>query len=170
MSTRRSSNLRPTFQSAAVDAKPIKSAAVDAKPINLSLTVPPAVSTMGKQILDKIWNSSCPFASLFVWIQVLLGIYYLFLMPDVNVKIDQDQIKAEKVTRSVRGWLFVISIGCAFFGYMIISQGCDKAGPQWAIIWFLAAIIFSWFITRLILASVEKTTLTNASNMLKSMN
>ena len=172
MSASKRSSLRPSFVVSPPRYSSIKKSSTlpDTKPVNLSVTVPPAVSSIGKQILDTIWDSSCPFASLFVWIQVLMGIYYLFLMPDINVKIEQDQVKAEKVTRSVRGWLFIVSIGCAIFGYMTISQGCEKAGPQWAVLWFLAATIFSWFITRLILASIEKTTLTNASNMLKAMN
>lgn len=141
-----------------------------ATPTDLKLQVPAPVTDIAKKFWNKVWNSSCPFASLFVWIQVFMSIYYLFIMPDVTVKLNQDKVQAETVSRSLRGWLFIVSLGCAFLGYMIISGGCEKAGPQWSILWFFAAIILSWFITRLILASVEKTTLTNASDMLKQMN
>ena len=162
MSSSRSRKLSPSAKSSPLKAKPTQ--------IDLKVEVPAPVTDMAKKFWNKIWNSSCPFASLFVWVQVLMAIYYLFLMPDISVKLDQDKVKAEKVSRSLRGWLFLVSIGCGFLGYMIISQGCDKAGPQWSVLWFIAAVILSWFITRLILASVEKTTLTNASDILKQMN
>ena len=138
--------------------------------VSLSMDVPDRVTNMGKQVLNKVWDASCPFASLFLWIMIIMSLYYLFIMPDISVKIDQDQVKAEKVTRTLRGWLFLVTLTSGIVGFQIIRQGCDKVGIQWSVLWFLAAWILSWFATRVVLASVERITLAQASDLLKQMN
>ena len=151
---------------------PLKTSAsskVPSSSVDISLKVPTHVTDMAKTFFSKIWNSSCPFASLFVWSQVLMSIYYLFLMPDVNVYLDQNQVKAVKVSRSIRGWLFIVSVACGIVGYMIISQGCEKAGSQWSILWFLAALVVTWLVNCFILAGVERSTLSCSSDFLKQM-
>ena len=138
--------------------------------VDMKLQVPSTVTDMANSFFNRIWDSLCPFAPLFVWIQVLMSCYYLFLMPDMSVHLDQDKVRASKVSRTLRGWLFIVSVACGVFGYMIISQGCKQAGSQWSVLWFLAAVILTWFVTRLMLASIEQTTLTNASDILKQLN
>lgn len=137
--------------------------------IDINLKVPTHVTDIAKTFFSKIWNSSCPLASLFIWIQILMSIYYMFLMPDVNVYFDQNQVKAVKVSRSIRGWLFLVSIGCGIAGYMLISQGCEKAGSQWSILWFLVALAATWLINCFILAGVERSTLACSNDFLKQL-
>jgi len=141
-----------------------------AAPVQLSVKVPSAVTTIVKRITDLVWDPTCPFASLFAWMMGATAIYYMFLLPDISVRMEGDKVKAEKVTKNLRGWLFLATMISGFVGYQVINQGCKSAGSQWSVMWFIVAFILSWFITRLILASVEKTTISNAADILKQLN
>jgi hypothetical protein len=98
-----------------------------------------------------------------------MSIYYMFLMPDVNVYLDQNQVKAVKVSRSIRGWLLLVAVGCGIAGYMLISQGCEKAGSQWSILWCLVALAATWLINCFILAGVERSTVSCSNDFLKQL-
>lgn len=164
MSRRRS----PRMSDPTVVTAPAPTAA--AAPVQLSVKVPSAVTTIVKRITDAIWDPTCPFASLFAWMMGATAIYYMFLLPDISVRMEGDKVKAEKVTKNLRGWLFLATVLSGIVGYQVIHQGCKSAGSQWSVMWFIVAFVLSWFITRLILASVEKTTISNASDILKQLN
>ena len=139
------------------------------KGLKVEMTVPPKVTDFFKTVWSKVWDASCPFASLFLWMMVAMALYYLFLMPSVSVKIEDNNVKAVKVTRTLRGWLFLTTLLGGFIGFNIIRQGCEKAGSQWSVIWFVSAFALTWIITRLVLASVEKISLSDASTLMQKL-
>ena len=156
MSARRASAVR-----SAATPKPVR--------LDVKVDVPPTVVKTGRDLWARVWNDDCPFASLFLWITSILGLYYLFIMPELDVQMQKDKVEATRVSHSLRAWLFVTMVFCGLVGYNIIQQGCTKAGPAWSLLWFVAASLLTWFITRLVLASVQRVTLSQASDILKQM-
>lgn len=142
------------------------------KPVTLDMkvNVPPTVVDTGKDLWARVWDADCPFASLFLWISIIMGIYYLAVMPELSVRVeDKGKVEATRVSQSLRAWLFFTVLFCGLLGYKIIQQGCTKVGPAWSVLWFVAALILTGFVTRLVLASVQRVTLSQASDILRQM-
>lgn len=120
-------------------------------------TIPNYVKDSAKKFSDYVWDSQCPFASLFVWIMVMISIYYLVGLPNNVVYLDKDEttIRVEKVTRTLRWWLFTSNIIMTVLGYYIIYKGCAGAGSMWAGLWFIGSMFLSRLISAMIMASVE---------------
>lgn len=119
--------------------------------------VPNSVIDITKSIGNYVWDSSCPFGSLYVWLMVFSGIYYLVGLPNNHVYLDKDEttIRVEKVTRTLRWWLFSSTVIMAVLGYILIRKGCVSAGSGWAGLWFIAAVVLSRIVSAMIMASVE---------------
>lgn len=126
---------------------------------------------LGKQAIDLVWNKDCPWSSLFLFLALSMTIYYLFLMPEIEVKLKENkEVQAHKVTYTLRAWLAVTTAVGGFVGALFIRQGCTTTNSQVAsFLWFAGAWLALWVLTRLVLAGVEKTTLAQASELLKQL-
>jgi len=125
--------------------------------VQLSTTVPNYVIDTGKRLGGYLWDTSCPFGSLYVWMMVLSGLYYLTSLPDNYVYLDKDgqTIRVEKVTRTLRWWLVSSAVIMTGVGYFLIRRGCTNAGSLWAGLWFIAALFLAKVVSAFIMASVE---------------
>lgn len=125
--------------------------------ITVQTTVPHYVIDSAKRVKNWVWDSTCPFGSLYVWLMVFYSLYYLIGLPQNYVYLDKDEttIRVEKVTRPLRWWLFSSSIIMAVLGYFLIRQGCANAGSMWAGLWFVAALVLSRVVSAMIMSSVE---------------
>lgn len=125
--------------------------------IKVDTEVPAMVVDSAQKIKSYIWDDSCPFASLYVWIMILISLYYLFSLPKNVVYLDKDDttIRVEKVTRTLRWWLFTTNLIMTGLGYLIIKRACAGAGSAWSGLWFIAAMVLSRLVSALILSSVE---------------
>lgn len=120
-------------------------------------TIPTYVTDSAKKISEYVWDSKCPFASLFVWIMIMISIYYLVGLPNNVVYLDKDEstIRVEKVTRTLRWWLFTSNVIMTVLGYFIINKSCANAGSVWSGLWFLGAMFVSRLVNAMIMTSVE---------------
>lgn len=145
------------------------SASVKKTPAGVEATVKlskQASDLMGK-IGSMLWSKECPFASLFVYMMILKTVYYLFLMPEVTVNLKDDKVHAEKVSQSLRSWLVLATVVSGLIGWFLIKRGCDEARPYMGFVWFLVALVLNMFISRILLASIDRITLAQASEILK---
>jgi hypothetical protein len=136
-----------------------------------SVSVPQSIVSGAKTLLKTLLDEECPLASIFIWLNVYLVIYYLFFLPDftLHVKEDNQTVVAKKTTKELRGWLVLAVVLSTIAGTWIIKRGCVRAGPWWAIIWFLVALLIRIMITELILASVEHVSLPGGWELLKQV-
>jgi hypothetical protein len=133
--------------------------------------VPGAVMEKLDKTWNFLWDKSCPFGSLYIWFMVGLGLYYLFWLPDLNLTLSQDgTLDTRKVDKTLRGFLLLSVIISSIVGYYIVRKGCINAGPSWAFLWFLIALVITSVITQLILALAEKVSIPNAYDLLKQIN
>jgi hypothetical protein len=133
------------------------------------LKVPDAVIDTGKQIWTKLWDKDCPFASLYIWIIIVLALYYLFWLPEITLHTSADTIVGKKVDKNIRGYLLLSLILSGLAGYYIIRQGCKSAGPYWSILWFFVALLITYILTQLILASTLQITVADSSKILNDI-
>lgn len=126
---------------------------------------------LSKQAIDLVWNKDCQWSSLFLFLALSMTIYYLFLMPEIEVKLKENkEVQAHKVSYTLRAWLAVTTAVGGFVGALFIRQGCTTTNSQVAsFLWFAGAWLALWVLTRLVLAGVEKTTLAQASELLKQL-
>jgi hypothetical protein len=130
-----------------------------AKRVSLTTTIPGVVIDAGNNIKNHLWDANCPFASLYIWLMAATSLYYLVGLADNQVYLDKDgvTIRVEKVTRTLRWWLFTSALAMTVLGYYAIKKGCSSAGSGWAGLWFVGSMILARVVFVLILASKENT-------------
>lgn len=140
------------------------------KSTTVVLNVPNVITDQVNSVFNFLWDKTCPFGSLYVWIMTYLGLYYLFWLPEINLKLQDGTLTTRKVDKTLRGWLFLSVLASTVLGYLIIKKGCNNAGPSWAFIWFIIALIVSFAITQIILSLTENVTVPNALELVKAIN
>jgi hypothetical protein len=135
----------------------------------ITVAVPKAVTEKATQLWNLIYDKDCPFASIYIWIAVLLCIYYTFFLPSVKLNVSDDSINGKSVDGKLRVILVVVTLISAVIGRLIIRKGCETAGSGWAVLWFIVAVVVSGVIAMIILAAAENITIPNAGQILKQL-
>lgn len=97
----------------------------------------------------------------------------MFWLPEITLKVDEGgkDIKPVTINKTLRGILFLATIGSGVAGYfLIIKPGCRSVGPIWAFLWFIVAMVMTGVITQFVLMASRQTNLTGAADLLKQVN
>lgn len=139
--------------------------------VTKTISIPDTVVNNAQTLLNYLWDQSCPFGSLFLWLTAFMALYYLFWLPNQTVSIENGTtIVSKNVNNTLRGWLFLATIVSGIIGYMVIRKGCVNAGPGWSVLWFIVALVITSLVTQVILAAAEKISLPNADKLLQQLN
>ena len=137
----------------------------------IEVNVPGVVMEKINKTWNFLWDKNCPFGSLYIWVMIGLGLYYLFWLPDLTLELSQDgTLDTRKVNKTLRGFLLITVIVGGFIGYYIIRKGCTSAGPGWAILWFIISLIVVLVCIQVILGLSDKVSIPNAYELVKQIN
>ena len=137
----------------------------------VKLNIPGSVIDTANKIWEFLWNKSCPFGSMYIWIMIGLAFYYMFWLPDLTLNYNQydGTLVTKKINKTLRGYLVLSVVISTGVGYYIIRKGCVNAGPGWAVLWFFVALIMATIITQIILALTENITIPGAVDLLRQV-
>jgi hypothetical protein len=123
-----------------------------------------------QNVISKIWDYNCPFASIYVWILVAAGLYFFF-MPSRSLQVHDNgtKITARSVDQKMRAYLLIATAVSGFLGYIFIKSGCSKVGARYSFLWFMIALVLAYFFAQLFLASTDNVSISDAGNILQQL-
>lgn len=135
----------------------------------VSISVPDSVSSKFKSLKKII--ETCPLAYLYLILTILMTGYYAIFLPDVKLKVKNDNsLDGTTVTGTMRAILVICTLVTGAIGFWLIKRGCAQVGSGgWSILWFLVAGVFSSIVTQIVFAAAEKTTIANGSSILRQL-